>query len=487
MSNSRGKTCYKVDAKLLLIIFCAFVLYKNFNAVGLWLDETVSYWIIKDGFSASVERSLEFQGQSPLYYVILGKFTNLFGLSESTLRLPSLICLFLSALFLLLLSRKYFSTLSSLFVVAVFLSSDAVLVTLSARPYAMALMFSLFACLALVNWLRNSKLTWLIIYSMSFTLSLYAHYLFVGTLCVHLAIFIFSQKSVHATATKFIGAILIAIAWLVPLYTQAIHIFDKSKAWSFAAEPGLTDLTRILFPAPIIIAALLAFCLGWVSGGKELKWNWLNTERNSFAIFLIWYLLWPLILFGYSLLFTGSLFIERYCLLYVPGLALCLGALLECIGNGKVKNTIALGFIAFIFIREMDKTWAYEGWEQAANIVNTESATPVLLYPGLIEASNVENFLAEKSLDYLSAPLQYYKVKNAVNTLPLITGSSQNEELAIKLASKQKEFFFVYLNKRFKGNNISGLYNEVFRRHGLNVLPIAKFGFVGVDRVSSAP
>ncbi len=57
---------------------------------SLWLDELHSAWVVSAGASEIAERA-QIGNQSPLYFYILWATTSLFGMSEWTLRLPSLV------------------------------------------------------------------------------------------------------------------------------------------------------------------------------------------------------------------------------------------------------------------------------------------------------------------------------------------------------------------------------------------------------------
>ena len=45
-------------------------LWLGLIATSFWLDETGTWWIIKDGAAEAVRRSLSWSGQSPLFYLI---------------------------------------------------------------------------------------------------------------------------------------------------------------------------------------------------------------------------------------------------------------------------------------------------------------------------------------------------------------------------------------------------------------------------------
>src|SRR5256885_13884579 len=57
---------------------------------SLWLDEAVSYWVVKDGLPAAVDRGLRYQW-SPAYDVILWLAVGLGGARGIAVRLPPLV------------------------------------------------------------------------------------------------------------------------------------------------------------------------------------------------------------------------------------------------------------------------------------------------------------------------------------------------------------------------------------------------------------
>src|SRR5438876_11332789 len=73
---------------------------------SLWHDEAGTYWVAKEGFAETVDRAIRYQGQSPLYYLIVWVMLHLGGASEIILRLPSLLSLTVTAVLLFRLARK---------------------------------------------------------------------------------------------------------------------------------------------------------------------------------------------------------------------------------------------------------------------------------------------------------------------------------------------------------------------------------------------
>ena len=60
---------------------------------SFWLDETGTWWIVKDGARVAVRWSLSWSGQSPLFYLIAWFSSRLFGLNEVALRIPSVLAM----------------------------------------------------------------------------------------------------------------------------------------------------------------------------------------------------------------------------------------------------------------------------------------------------------------------------------------------------------------------------------------------------------
>ena len=59
---------------------------------SLWLDEFATLWIVEANWDDVIPRTLEFQLQSPFYYLISWNFVKLLGESEIVLRIPPLLC-----------------------------------------------------------------------------------------------------------------------------------------------------------------------------------------------------------------------------------------------------------------------------------------------------------------------------------------------------------------------------------------------------------
>jgi hypothetical protein len=78
---------------MLAAVVAAAGLYMRLESIGksLWIDEFGTFWVVQDSFATMISRSLQFQGQTPLYYATAWVSLALAGESEWALRLPSLL------------------------------------------------------------------------------------------------------------------------------------------------------------------------------------------------------------------------------------------------------------------------------------------------------------------------------------------------------------------------------------------------------------
>jgi mannosyltransferase len=110
---------------------------------SLWLDEFGTWWVVQSDLPTAVTRTLEFQGQSPFYYLIVWLFAQVFGESETALRLPSLIASAAACWFVYKTASELLDGRTGLFAAAMFwLSSYPVQCSAEARPYSLVLFFA---------------------------------------------------------------------------------------------------------------------------------------------------------------------------------------------------------------------------------------------------------------------------------------------------------------------------------------------------------
>jgi len=69
-------------------------------SASLWIDEFGTFWVVEPNLTTTLLRAWQFQGQSPLYYVLAWIPIHVVGELETALRAPSLVLRVPSALLL---------------------------------------------------------------------------------------------------------------------------------------------------------------------------------------------------------------------------------------------------------------------------------------------------------------------------------------------------------------------------------------------------
>ena len=146
------------------------------SGLNVWGDEAFSIQATKLSYLRMIELTAK-DVHPPLYYIFLKFWTGLFGYQEMTLRLMSMLFMFLAVVTLVLISYRYFNKKASIITGALLsLSPFAIRIGLEIRMYSMAFLFCTLFLWAYLEY-RNSKknIFWLLM-SIFGALSIYTHY-----------------------------------------------------------------------------------------------------------------------------------------------------------------------------------------------------------------------------------------------------------------------------------------------------------------------
>jgi Dolichyl-phosphate-mannose-protein mannosyltransferase len=124
----------------------------------LWLDEPVSFFLIKGGFAGIMSRQV--WSDAPTYSYLLLLWTKVMGTSEITLRISSILLMVGAVYLLYCLARKLFERDIALIATIIFcLHPIIVFASIDVRPYAFAALAINSSVLALVS-LRHNDSNW---------------------------------------------------------------------------------------------------------------------------------------------------------------------------------------------------------------------------------------------------------------------------------------------------------------------------------------
>ncbi len=392
----------------------------------LWLDETISYFLIKGGFSQIVSR----QGwpDVPAYPCILWLWTKVAGTSEIALRVPSILAM-LGAVYLLyraareLFDRDKDKDVAIIAAVVFCLHPLVIFASIDVRPYAFGALAINASILALVR-LRHNNTNWLAaMFGLSAACIVYFHFLLIVILpalaLCFIALKIGDRKALWRQGAVALAAFALAFLPVIPglrymFHTSGIHVFDVA--------PKLVDLLVTLAPGWLALifvgAVLVAAATRRLDLQSHLK-GWPNLLCASLALVPI------LILYGVSVGTSIHVFVPRYRLVAVPGIALCWAFLVSRIDSRALRLLFCVALVATAaypyFSSPLSKRHEYT-WKYALEFVEKNASAdgaPVLICSDLPEADHMPMPVGAAVKDSaLFAPLTYYKLSVPVVGMP---------------------------------------------------------------------
>ena len=424
------------DGIYLLLACTAVVMLWVLPAGGsLWLDETLVYFVIKDGFAEVLERTHRYHGQSPLFYVLAWLSSQLTGISEFALRLPSLICTLLALHPLYRVTRHLLDREVGILALVVFLYlGEAVVFFSYLRPYGLGIVCCLYSVMYLLRWLGSERKRELVLFAIFTTLSIYAHYFFGFILLLETLYLWLNRGEKRSKILSFLLASAGVAILLIPAWPQILALANRSETLSFAPMPSLLTFFRTLLLPWTTATLVFSLLLAWIF--CPLRLAIINFQRKDILWIGLWWLLPPLCCYLFSIVSGSSLFTVRYYIVYTPALAILIASGLRLIESDVSRVAVLCLFcVITLSLSDIRPRLVREDWRSAVQHVRqisdkisvettaSQTEVPILFFSGLIESKNVEWLSDPAQKDYLTAPLQYYSVSGPVGILPLLPDS----------------------------------------------------------------
>ena len=421
MMDSRERVFY-----LFLTAWAVFRLWVLPIRSSFWLDETGTYWIIKDGLANAFVRAMHWSGQSPLYYVIAW-FAHLApGRTEVMLRLPSLIAMIAAAWLLYKLAVRLFDAETGRFVVLVFACSEQVaFAAADARPYALALLLLIASAWMLVRWLDSGRPLCAAGFIVLASLTLYAHVLVALALAGHAIYALYRSRGKSSVRFAAVLAVFIGVGlFLLPLAPQLLGVYRTRASHAFAGAPNVSEFVAAMAP-PLLAAPLgLGLLTGWLvsaRGSFECDNSFL-ARRESVILAASWALLPLATLYLFSVFSRSDLFLPRYYVSAAPGLALLFGWGIRAAGKIPARPLAAAALVVCASLSFGSPQHGGADWAGAMAKVRALSAagdTPVLMASGFLEATDPDMLTTPGLRDVLLAPLALYPAGGQPIGLPI--------------------------------------------------------------------
>ncbi|MDB4433360.1 glycosyltransferase family 39 protein [bacterium] len=315
----------------------------------LWIDEYVTSWAIAgESWREVWQRALEIQVQSPLYYLLVRTFVEVFGEGALALRLPSLVCGIALLGFAYVVAMRLFSNRRvALVTVAAFaLDERLIFYSRDARPYAMALLCATASFFFYAELLRDerwrTRLRWILLTAATY----YVHYLFGAILLVqalHYALHrphSFARLRRDGSALAFLGVLMAPGA----LQLNGLYIRRRLLDWvppGDGAFPGL-DLALEFLDLRVLglVCVALLFAIA-IERPRSLRLpgSWLG-------LLLLWLGIPLLLVLVASPLLGVNLVYPRYVLVIVPAVALLYGTLAGLPRGARLAWLVAAVFVS---------------------------------------------------------------------------------------------------------------------------------------------
>lgn len=411
----------------------------------LWLDETISYFVVKGRFAEILSR----QGWPgvPAYPALLWFWVRATGSGEVTLRLFSLLAMVAAAYLLYRAARELFGPDVALVAAVVFCVHPVVIfASIDIRPYPFAALAITSSIFALVR-LRVSSSSWAaVLFGLSAACIVYFQFLFVVILPA-LALGLFTLpaadratywRRVSIALTVFTLAFLPVIPGMRYLFhTSGTHVFSDGPTWQDLVEP-IVQL-RTLYP--LLAVFLIAVAMRKLDLRSRLE-TWPCLLCASLALIPL------LTLYVVSVETSLHIFVFRYRLVAVPGIALCWALLLSRVQARSLRLLFCVAIVAataFLYYRSpISGTHEYT-WKYALDVIEKNAAAdhaPVLICSDLPE-SDYLHMPPDAKDSALFAPLSYYQLSVPVVALPrALNGEAmQIGSRFLQQAAQQRERF----------------------------------------------
>ncbi|MGA2881376.1 MAG: glycosyltransferase family 39 protein [Bryobacteraceae bacterium] len=378
----------------LLLVACITRLWLMPLPSSFWVDEMATVFVVHHGPN---HPSFAVAPQVPdsIYYQLPRAAESLFGFSEISYRLPSVLLMAIALFFIARLAARLIHPGAAWFAVFVCLSMRGINdQAADARPYALGTCLAAFSLWFLIRWLDSPHWWDAALFIVPAALLWRVHLLF-WPFYIVLALYAVVRLMRHESRAGWLSTLtvffLLGLA-LLPALMDALSLFRQATSHVIVALPTLRDLRISLKFGLILICGLGGFVLSRL-------FRWPRPATFSFTSSLVaiaaWWLLQPLALFAVSRVTGSSMFVARYLYLGLPGAALAATLAAACFIPSDWWKPLSLVFAVgvLLMLGQWREPWPMHhgsDWRLAAHTVDqwakNDPGTPVLCPSPFIEA-----------------------------------------------------------------------------------------------------
>lgn len=304
---------------LVAILFLAAALrVQHLGTESLWFDEAATARVVTAPLDDFFLRFRTTENTPPLHYVILWIWVRIFGSSEASLRMPSVIAGVASVYLLYdlmrLLGAKWNAVIAALLLAV---SRYQIYYSQEARAYELMVCLSLWSCCAFVRLLNdNTRRNQLLVITAT-ALLLYTHLFSVFVIAAeniaYLAVFT-SRKRPNLKLTDWLGVQLATAAMFLP-FVPVVWRWFHNRSGSFWIKPVTLDEIAVTYTAYAGSGALL-----WLMAILAICGVTLHRRNRGGVALLLSLLLLPVTVPVIASALGKPLFVARYGIIASPAL-----------------------------------------------------------------------------------------------------------------------------------------------------------------------
>ena len=388
----------------------------------LWLDETVSMFLIKGGWAGIMSRQV--WPDAPAYSCLLWLWTKVMGTGELMLRISSVLPM-LAAVYLLYRAARELFDQDVAFIAAIVFCLHPIIIfaAIDIRPYAFAALVINATILALVH-LRHNNSNWLAALFGLLAAGIVEFQLLFAAILPALAVcFIASKIGDRRTLWRQLSIALVVFALgFLPAIPRLQYMMHTSGTHVFSEAPRLLQLISTITVRGLVIVLVVFVLVAMARRSLDLRNNadqWTVLLCTSLALVPL------LILYGLSVGTSIHVFVPRYRLVAFPGIALCWGLVASWINSRTLRLLFCAAlvvvaacvcFTAASFHRHM------YSWKDALAFAEKNASAdnaPVLICSDIPEADHMRMPVGAAIEETgILPPLSYYKLTVPVAPLP---------------------------------------------------------------------
>jgi mannosyltransferase len=345
------------------------VLYAG--SMYYWLDETSSIFRAQHSLIWMIRQSFT-DPNPPLYFFILKGWMSLFGISEFSTRLLSVIFSASTVFILYYISRKFFNSEMAIYVSLIFtLAQIQLYFSHETRGYTIIVFLSALSFYFYLLTINKPGILNLIKYTLTNTVLLYIHpvpviLIIIQFICLFLYFKNNRKGSLYIIAGQLFTAILFGVWVLKNSWV--------SKMQSWVPSPGPKQLKEMLitylsteFIYYMAIALLLIFILILIVQATQKKSVF--EDSRSFLLLLLWGI-FPILLI-YIISQYSSRWDSRYMLFATPGLYLLIAFIISKLPiNGLIRVILIIIILISSLINLKLNPVKGEDWPDAISFMN---------------------------------------------------------------------------------------------------------------------